>query len=166
MLVIKRDNSRQKLKFEKIFEAVFMAASDAGYDFLDAEKIANDTTQLTLHTLDSRGSSTTSVSDIETVVEDNLMSSCWKDVARKYIEYRHDRSQARDLESDLHKNIFGLVDQTDPDILHENANKESTVFHVQRDLIAGEVSRHYALNYLLPREVAREHLSGNIHFHK
>lgn len=165
MIIIKRDNTRQAFNLHKPYEAVFMAASDAGYEYQDASQIANDTTQLVIHRLQSEGREEATVYEIEQLVEDTLMSSCWKDVARKYIEYRHDRQQARDLESDLHKNIVGLVDQTNPDILHENANKESTVFHVQRDLLAGEISRHYALNYLLPREIAREHIAGNIHFH-
>ncbi|QKN84737.1 anaerobic ribonucleoside reductase large subunit [Vibrio phage River4] len=165
MIIIKRDNTRQAFNLHKPYEAAFMAASDAGYDYSDASQIANDTTQLVIHRLQAEAREEVSVYEIEQLVEDTLMSSCWKDVARKYIEYRHDRQQARDLESDLHKNIVGLVDQTNPDILHENANKESTVFHVQRDLLAGEISRHYALNYLLPREVAREHIAGNIHFH-
>ncbi|WBU76311.1 hypothetical protein WYMAN_72 [Vibrio phage Wyman] len=165
MIIIKRDNTRQAFNLHKPYEAAFMAASDAGYDYSDASQIANDTTQLVIHRLQTEAREEVSVYEIEQLVEDTLMSSCWKDVARKYIEYRHDRQQARDLESDLHKNIVGLVDQTNPDILHENANKESTVFHVQRDLLAGEISRHYALNYLLPREVAREHIAGNLHFH-
>lgn len=163
MIVTKRDNTKQAFNLHKIYEAVFMAASDADYEYQDASQIANDTTQLVLHSLAGQDEAT--IFEIEERVEDTLMSSCWKDVARKYIEYRHDRQQARDLESDLHKNIVGLVDQTNSDILHENANKESTVFHVQRDLLAGEISRYYALNYLLPREIAKDHLAGNIHFH-
>lgn len=165
MIIIKRDNTRQAFSLNKIYEAVFMAASDADYEYADANKIANDATQLVTHSLQSSNLDSISVYKLESMIEDTLMSSCWKDVARKYIEYRHDRQQAREFESDLHKNIVGLVDQTNPDILHENANKESTVFHVQRDLLAGEISRHYALNYLLPREIAREHIEGNIHFH-
>lgn len=165
MLIIKRDNTRQAFDLKKVYEAVFMAASDADCEYQEACKIANDTTQLVIHQLQERNAEEATVYEIEQLVENTLMSSCWKDVARKYIEYRHDRQQARDLESDLHKNIVGLVDQTNPDLLHENANKESTVFHVQRDLLAGEISRYYALNYLLPREIAREHLAGNIHFH-
>lgn len=163
MIVTKRDNTKQAFNLHKPYEAVFMAASDAGYSCEDAGQIANDTTQLVMHSL--RGREEVSIFEIETKTEDVLMSSCWKDVARSYIEYRHDRQQARDLESDLHKNIVGLVDQTNPDILHENANKESTVFHVQRDLLAGEISRYYALNYLLPRNIAKHHIEGNIHFH-
>ncbi|AKY02222.1 hypothetical protein AEO54_121 [Vibrio phage vB_VorS-PVo5] len=165
MIITKRDNTKQAFNLNKIYEAVFMAASDADLDYTEASQVANDTTQLVIHRLQEEGKEEASVYEIETLIENTLMSSCWKDVARNFIEYRHDRQQARDLESDLHKNIVGLVDQTNPDILHENANKESTVFHVQRDLLAGEISRHYALNYLLPRDVAREHLAGNIHFH-
>lgn len=165
MLIIKRDNTRQAFNLHKIYEAVFMAASDANQDYADASQIANDTTQRVIHRLQVGGCEEATVYELEQLVEDTLMSSAWKDVARKYIEYRHDRQQARDLESDLYKNIVGLVDQTNSDVLHENANKESAVFHVQRDLLAGEVSRHYALNYLLPREISREHISGNIHFH-
>ncbi|ASV43427.1 ribonucleotide reductase of class III (anaerobic), large subunit [Vibrio phage JSF12] len=165
MLVIKKDNTRQALIPDKIFEAVFMAASDADFEYNEANQVAEDVTTLVVNKLLSSNKSSVTIFEIEELIEDTLMSSCWKQVARKFIEYSHDRQQARDLRSSLHQNIIGLVDQTNPDLLHENANKESALFHVQRDLLAGEISRHYALNYLLPRETAREHIAGNIHFH-
>ncbi len=161
--IIKRDKTVQGYEDCKVFNAVFMAASDAGLDYSEATQVAHDVTSLVSAKFE--GLDEVSIYQVETEIENTLMASCWKDVARNFIEYRHDRQQARDLESELHKNIVGLVDQTNPDILHENANKEATVFHVQRDLLAGEISRYYALNYLLPREVAKEHIEGNLHFH-
>lgn len=163
MFVIKRDKTRKPFDAERIYNAVFLAASDADHDFMEASQIANDTTTLVLSIFE--GKELIEIHDVELAIENTLMSSCWKKVARTFIEYRHDRDQARELKTSLHKNIIGLVDQTNKDILNENANKEATVFHVQRDLLAGEIARHYALEYLLPREVAAEHIAGNIHFH-
>lgn len=142
--------------------AVFMAASDAGHDYLEAEAIAHDTSVLAITQLEGE---LVSIDTIQETVENVLMSSCWKDVARKYIEYRHDRSLARELNNNLHKNIHGLISQTDQELLNENANKQGKQFHVQRDLVAGEVAKHYALEYILPRNLAKAHKKGDLHIH-
>lgn len=162
MHVVKRDKSKQLVDSERIFNAIFLAASDAGHDYIESTRIANDATALVMNGLVGEE---IDIHTIEESIENTLMASCWRDVARNFIEFRHDRDQARELKSALHKNIFGLVDQTNQDILDENANKDAKVNHVQRDLVAGEVARHYALEYLLPRNIAKEHIAGNIHFH-
>lgn len=162
MLVIKRDKTRQAFDLERVNMAVFMAASDAGHQYMEAEQIAHDTAVLASGLLHG---DVVTIHQIEEAVENTLMASCWKDTARKYIEYRHDRAQARELGNALHKNINGLLQQTDKELLNENANKEATMFHVQRDLIAGEVAKHYALEYLLPRHLAKAHKSGKLHIH-
>lgn len=162
--IVKRDKTVELFSEDKIYDAIFMAASDAGLDFTDATQVGHDVTALVAYAFSE--TETVNIYDVEREIENTLMDDAyWKPVARKFIEYRHDRQQARDLETNLHKNIVGLVDQTDPDILNENANKEATAFNVQRDLLAGELARHYGIEYLLPREVARQHLAGNIHFH-
>ncbi|MDU3076725.1 MAG: anaerobic ribonucleoside-triphosphate reductase [Mixta calida] len=93
------------------------------------------------------------------------MAGRYPQLARQYIEYRHDRDLAREQRGKLSKAIRGLVEQSDPALLHENANKDSKVIPTQRDLLAGIVAKHYAQQYMLPRDVVRAHQRGEIHYH-
>ena len=65
----------------------------------------------------------------------------------------------------LFTDIEGIVNLTDENLIKENANKDSKLIPTQRDLVAGAVSRYYALNKILPEEVAKAHISGDIHYH-
>lgn len=105
------------------------------------------------------------ISKIQKIVEDNLMSSGYTELARTYIEYRHDRDNSRDKYESLIKDIEGLVKLKDDSILNENANKDSKLIPTQRDLLAGIVAKHYAKNYILPKDIVKAHDSGDIHFH-
>ncbi|MEC5385465.1 anaerobic ribonucleoside-triphosphate reductase [Uliginosibacterium sp. H3] len=106
------------------------------------------------------------VLDIPTIqgyVEDALMRS-YPEVARLYIEYRHDRDSIRVKGSALHAQLMGLVDKTDDEVVTENANKDANVFPVMRDLMAGIVSRQFASNFL-SKDVLQAHLDGDLHYH-
>ncbi|QIW86950.1 ribonucleotide reductase of class III [Aeromonas phage Ahp1_CNU-2021] len=105
-----------------------------------------------------------SISDIQNAVETVLMKSRYPNVAREYIEYRHDRDQAREMTSDMTKQIDGLMNVTNDDIINENANKDGNVIPTQRDLLAGIVSKHYA-NHMIPKHIMQAHKSGVLHFH-
>lgn len=100
---------------------------------------------------------------IQQYVEDALMRS-HPEVARTYIEYRHDRDGVRVKGSALYAQLMGLVDKTDEDAVTENANKDANVFPVMRDLMAGIVSKQFASNFL-SKEVLQAHNSGDLHFH-
>ena len=100
---------------------------------------------------------------IQQYVEDALMQS-HPEVARLYIEYRHDRDSIRVRGSKLHAQLMGLVDKTDQDAVTENANKDANVFPVMRDLMAGIVSKQFASNFL-SKEVLAAHNSGDLHYH-
>ncbi|WP_229766640.1 anaerobic ribonucleoside-triphosphate reductase, partial [Vibrio cholerae] len=88
-----------------------------------------------------------------------------KALARSYIEYRHDRDVAREKQSKLTKEIEGLIQESNADLLNENANKDGKVIPTQRDLLAGIVAKHYAKTRILPRDVVQAHESGDIHYH-
>ena len=105
-----------------------------------------------------------SISEIQSAVESVLMKSRYPNVARAYIEYRHDRDQAREMTSDMTKQIDGLMNVTNDDIINENANKDGNVIPTQRDLLAGIVSKHYA-NHMIPKHIMQAHKSGVLHFH-
>ena len=104
------------------------------------------------------------VEDIQSIVEDVLMHND-SNVARNYIEYRHDRDIARSKKSDLTKDIDGLIQQTNKHILNENANKDSCIIPTMRDLLAGIASKDYAQKFMLPTDIVEAHKSGDIHFH-
>lgn len=103
--------------------------------------------------------------EIQRLVEDALMTCGLHDVARLYIQYRHQRDVARDKKSDLFKSIEGLLMQKDKSILHENANKDSKIIPTQRDLLAGIVSKELGLKHILPSDVAQAHIEGVLHYH-
>lgn len=104
------------------------------------------------------------VEDIQGIVEDVLMRND-SEVARNYIEYRHDRDIARSKKSELIKDIDGLIQQTNKHILNENANKDSCIIPTMRDLLAGIASKDYAQKFMLPTDIVEAHKSGDIHFH-
>lgn len=160
MQVIKRDGSIAVYSQEAIVEAILNAMEDTGKVDIDiAERIAGDITDK------YRGFASVSITDIQGQVEHKLMCSSRKDAARAYIEYRRDRDRAREVSSELVSNIQGLMGGTDEAILKENANKDSKTIPTKRDLLAGIISKHYALNHILPKEVADAHTTGIIHYH-
>jgi ribonucleoside-triphosphate reductase len=105
------------------------------------------------------------IHEIQQAVENQLMSGPYKQLARTYIEYRHDRDVSRELRGRLNQEIRGLVEQSNVALLNENANKDSKVIPTQRDLLAGIVAKHYAKQHILPRDVVLAHERGEIHYH-
>lgn len=93
------------------------------------------------------------------------MAGRYKDLARNYIAYRHERDIAREQRSRLTYEIRGLIEQSNVSLLNENANKDSKVIPTQRDLLAGIVAKHYAKQHILPRDVVIAHERGEIHYH-
>ncbi|QDH46481.1 putative anaerobic ribonucleotide reductase subunit [Aeromonas phage LAh_9] len=104
------------------------------------------------------------VDEIQVLVENELMSVN-KEVARKYITYRYERDKSRIAHQAFTRDINNLVSLKDKSIINENANKDAKVFPVQRDLMAGIVSKHFAKNGYLPEHIIEAHESGDIHFH-
>lgn len=158
----KRDGRIVDYDINKVIKAIQKAEQASNEKFIDEDltiiyhDIDNEVRQL---------DGTPSVYDIEKIVENNLMESCYKGIAREYIGYRRHREIVRNENSDMYKKVRGLFDGTDKDIVAENANKDSTVIPVQRDLLAGIVSRDYGVEYMLPKDVAENHKEGYIHFH-
>ncbi|PJZ02614.1 anaerobic ribonucleoside-triphosphate reductase [Pantoea rodasii] len=159
-VVIKRDGCRVPFEAQRIELAVQAAAQAAQID--DAQWCAEVATRVSQQLADR---SEVDIRDIQCAVEETLMSGRWPQLARAYIEYRHDRDQAREQRGKLHHAIRGLVEQTNAALLNENANKDSKVIPTQRDLLAGIVAKHYAQQQLLPRDVVLAHERGEIHYH-
>jgi anaerobic ribonucleoside-triphosphate reductase len=158
--VMKRDGCKVPFTSARIKEAIMRAAVAAGVD--DADYCATVAETVSSQMQDR---SQVDINEIQTAVENQLMSGPYKQLARAYIEYRHDRDVAREKRGQLNQEIRGLVEQTNASLLNENANKDSKVIPTQRDLLAGIVAKHYAKQHLLPRDVVRAHERGEIHYH-
>ncbi|MXR69060.1 anaerobic ribonucleoside-triphosphate reductase [Shewanella sp. JBTF-M18] len=159
-VVIKRDGYRTPFDETRIRDAVVAAASSAGIDdvayatevALKVRQSVAELEQVDIH-------------DLQDAVENQLMEGPYKQLARVYIEYRHDRDIHREVSSRLNREIRGLVEQSNASLLNENANKDSKVIPTQRDLLAGIVAKHYATRHILPKDVVAAHESGEIHYH-
>ena len=159
-VVIKRDGSRAPFTRDRIIAAVESASDHIDNELLAyAEKVA-EAVELKLCEQDE-----VDIQHIQTLVENELMQGPYKGLARSYIEYRHDRDIAREKKSALSKEIQGLIEQSNADLLNENANKDGKVIPTQRDLLAGIVAKHYAKTHILPRDIVKAHDSGELHYH-
>lgn len=160
MIVSKRDGSKQVFDTNRIITAVKFALKDA--DFQD-DQFAASVAEAVQQKL--QGHDEVHIEEVQQLVENTLMKSKYKDAARAYIEYRCERDRARESKSTLSKEIQGLVKQTNTLLLNENANKDSKRIPTQRDLLAGIVSKHYSLEQYLPKDIAKAHKKGDIHYH-
>ncbi|MEI7254008.1 anaerobic ribonucleoside-triphosphate reductase [Dickeya dadantii] len=159
-VVIKRDGCQVPFDENRINDAVIKAAKAAGVDDADyCATVAGAVAQ------QMQGKTRVDIREIQNVVENLLMSGKYKQLARTYIEYRHDRDVARERQGRLNQEIRGLVEQSNVALLNENANKDSKVIPTQRDLLAGIVAKHYAKQHILPRDVVLAHERGEIHYH-
>ena len=159
-VVVKRDGCRSAFDAARIEAAVLAAAHAAQVE--DKQWCAT-VARCVSEKLADRVE--VDIRDIQFAVEETLMGGPYPQLARAYIEYRHDRDVAREQRGTLHHAIRGLVDQTNAALLNENANKDSKVIPTQRDLLAGIVAKHYAQQQLLPRDVVQAHERGEIHYH-
>ena len=105
-----------------------------------------------------------SVEEIQDMVEDGLMKAGKYDVARKYITYRYKHALVRKSNT-TDEQIMSLIECNNEEVKQENSNKNPTVNSVQRDYMAGEVSKDITRRFLLPEDVVKAHEEGIIHFH-
>lgn len=160
LVVIKRDGSRAPFTRDRIVAAVESSATHIDSEVISYANLVAENVELKLsdrYEVD--------IQEIQTLVENEMMQGPYKGMARAYIEYRHDRDIAREKKSALSKEIQGLIEQSNADLLNENANKDGKVIPTQRDLLAGIVAKHYSKTHILPRDVVQAHESGDIHYH-
>ncbi|MBQ7298813.1 MAG: anaerobic ribonucleoside-triphosphate reductase, partial [Clostridia bacterium] len=105
-----------------------------------------------------------SVEEIQDLVEDQIMARGKYNVARKYITYRYTRALVRKSNT-TDEQILSLIECNNEEVKQENSNKNPTVNSVQRDYMAGEVSKDITRRLLLPKEIVDAHDEGIIHFH-
>ncbi|CAM3103236.1 anaerobic ribonucleoside-triphosphate reductase [Vibrio ordalii] len=159
-IVIKRDGSRAPFNRDRIQSAVESAAEHIDKEIAIYALNVALAVELKLKDYDE-----VHIAEIQTLVENELMQGPYKALARSYIEYRHDRDIAREKQSALTQEIEGLIEESNADLLNENANKDGKVIPTQRDLLAGIVAKHYAKTRILPRDIVQAHEEGDIHYH-
>ena len=104
------------------------------------------------------------VEEIQDVVETKLMEFGAKEIAKKYIVYRYKQQLLRQANT-TDKQILSLIECNNEDVKQENSNKNPTINSVQRDYMAGEVSKDVSARLLLPSDVVQAHKEGIMHFH-
>ena len=160
MKVIKRDGRKQEFDAKKIESAVSKAFIAVDNELTDAD--AKKAKEIAGFIADKNENLT--VEQIQDIVEDKLMASNRKDVAREYIRYRYKRLLLRESNT-TDKTIFELLNGTNEYWNSENANKNAKVVTVQRDYIAGITSTDITRRFLLPKDIVEAHDAGIIHFH-
>ncbi|QXO16275.1 MULTISPECIES: anaerobic ribonucleoside-triphosphate reductase [Vibrio] len=159
-VVIKRDGSKAPFSRDRIQSAVESAAQEVSSEMAIYALNVALAVELKL-----KEHQEVHIAEIQTLVENELMQGPYKALARSYIEYRHDRDIAREKQSKLTHEIEGLIQESNADLLNENANKDGKVIPTQRDLLAGIVAKHYAKTRILPRDVVQAHEEGDLHYH-
>ncbi len=163
MKIIKRSGKETGFDKSKIVDAVAKANKEvAESDRLSEEqidKIAQHITEVCA-TMDR----IYNVEEIQDMVENEIMACQAYEVARKYITYRYKRALVRKSNS-TDQQILSLIECDNEEIKQENSNKNPVVNSVQRDYMAGEVSKDITRRFLLPEHIVRAHEEGQIHFH-
>ena len=163
MKIIKRNGSEAVFDISKIITAVTKAnnvvASNQRLTKEQITAIADDVAQ----ECQSRNHAM-NVEEIQDLVEDAIMQTKAYEVARKYITYRYVQSLRR-THNTTDDRILSLIECNNEEVKQENANKNPTVNSVQRDYMAGEVSKDLTMRMLLPAEIVKAHEDGIIHFH-
>ena len=164
MKVIKRSGQEVVFDAEKIRVAVSKAnmSVDEESKRLTEEQI-NKITSSVVKNCDGMGRAV-GVEEIQDMVEFAIMEQGAFQVAKNYITYRYDRQLARQANTTDEK-IFSLIDCENEEIKQENSNKNPTVCSVQRDYMAGEMSKDLTKRFLLPEHIWKAHEDGLIHFH-
>lgn len=163
MKIIKRNGSEVAFDLQKIINAIKAANKEVPLD----ERLSKREVKFASRNVKDQCAAaghTVTVEEIQDLVEDQLMALDHFSVARKYIIYRYVQNLKR------HKNttddkILSLIESNNEEVKQENSNKNPSVVSVQRDYMAGEVSKDLTMRELLPSEVVTAHDEGIIHFH-
>ena len=163
MKIIKRNGQEAIFDEVKITNAIIAANKEVvETDRLSEEDIDNITNDIKYKCQKIKRA--LSVEEIQNLVEDELMKLNAFSVARKYITYRFQRALASQSNT-TDEQILSLIECANEEVKQENSNKNPTVNSVQRDYMAGEVSKDLTRRILLPEDIVKAHDEGLIHFH-
>ena len=163
MNVIKRNGSEVQFDKQKIYDAVTRANTN--------ENLKVKLTSLQIQDISdyidykcNKLNRAISVEDIQDMVEEQIMAKGNYELAKKYVIYRYKRSLARKTNK-IDDAILSIINQDNEEVKQENSNKNPVVNSVQRDYIAGEISKDITNRFLLDKDIVDAHNSGIIHFH-
>ena len=162
MKIIKRNGSEEIFNVEKIINAVRKANNSSDTPFLTEEQIIDIADYVEYRC--NKIKRAVSVEEIQDMVEDQLMAKGAFELARRYVRYRYNRSLVRKANTTDNR-ILSLIECNNEEVKQENSNKNPTVNSVQRDYMAGEVSRDLTRRMLLSPDIVEADKQGLIHFH-
>ena len=162
MKIIKRNGSEEVFDNQKIVRAVTKADTKAEHRSLTDAQIEDIAEFVEFKC--SRLNRAVSVEEIQDMVENQIMATGAFDLARRYVRYRYKRSLVRKANTTDNR-ILSLIECNNEDVKQENSNKNPAVNSVQRDYMAGEVSRDLTQRMLLPEDIVEADRQGIIHFH-
>ena len=162
MKIIKRNGSEENFDVSKISAAVAKANKACEKGAISQEEIEDVADYVEYKC--NKMKRAVSVEEIQDMVENQLMAKGAFELARRYVRYRYTRSLIRKANTTDNK-ILTLIECSNEEVKQENSNKNPTVNSVQRDYMAGEVSRDLTKRLLLPQDIIEAHEQGIIHFH-
>ncbi len=162
MKIIKRNGSEADFDLGKIIAAVTKANAACEREELTSSQI-NDIAEFVEFKI-KKANRALSVEEIQDIVEDQIMAQGAFEVAKRYVRYRYTRSLVRKANT-TDNQILSLIECNNEEVKQENSNKNPTVNSVQRDYMAGEVSKDITKRILLPQDIVEAHEQGIIHFH-
>ena len=162
MKVIKRNGSEVDFDRSKIIAAITKANNSGQHRELTEGQILEAADYITYKC--EKMNRAVSVEEIQDMVENQIMANGAFEIARNYVKYRYTRSLVRKSNT-TDDRILSLIECNNEEVKQENSNKNPTVNSVQRDYMAGEVSKDITRRILLPPEIVEAHEDGIIHFH-
>ncbi len=162
MKVIKRNGSEVDFDKEKIVAAMQKANNSGSHKELTDGQITEAADYISFKC--EKTNRAVSVEEIQDMVENQIMAYGAFDIARNYVKYRYTRSLIRKSNT-TDDRVLSLIECNNEEVMQENSNKDPVVNSVQRDYIAGEVSRDLTRRLLLPKEIVDADREGIIHFH-
>ncbi len=163
MKIIKRSGVEAQFDMNKIIQAIRKANDEA----VESERLSEELIIELSNNVSKKckkAKYALNVEEIQNLVEDELMRIDAYNIARKYITYRYKRALVRKSNS-TDEQILSLIECNNEEVKQENSNKNPTVNSVQRDYMAGEVSKDITKRFLLPEDIVKAHEEGIIHFH-
>lgn len=163
MKIIKRNGSEVKFDIKKIVSAIERANETVeGNDKITEEEIYEIAGAVCKKIKNIKRA--LNVEEIQDIVENELMDRKFFNLARKYVTYRYQRALVRKANT-TDAQILSLIECNNEEVKQENSNKNPTVNSVQRDYMAGEVSKDVTKRFLLPPDIVKAHEESVIHFH-
>ncbi len=162
MKIIKRNGSEVDFDLNKIALAVTKANAACEKEELSASQIKDIAEYVEFKI--QKANRALSVEEIQDIVENQIMAQGAFEVARRYVKYRYNRTLIRKANT-TDNQILSLIECNNEEVKQENSNKNPTVNSVQRDYMAGEVSKDLTKRILLPPDIVEAHENGIIHFH-